>query len=415
MSPLIGAPLEPTTNAILDTIRCLGGDNGIVYVTVPITTGIREFQLMKRLSCSREMLRTSFKKDWELAVKHPNQADAEAYALMVKLRYPNRLVLNPAALEVEMWSQDQYTEMWNQVLVEFCDTLVVTPDWMFSKGAREEVQRMLLLGREVVDIFGKRLAPDMLARSDESMKERLVSLGWDEPTIDIMLPPMKLPRGTGVVTRRSQPDWDRAVKWILDERRWQQRILEFDDDKRTQADGPRGKAGNWHALMSKYYLRAQEAGIETESGGTNLMIYASLAVAHLESVMDVFGPLPEPGFSSGETPILSRIHPPELERNDRLALAVAWLRREHFYTNSKYPSDADDDNTSMGIGSGSWWDRQLKMYWARAFESGLDTLSGRQQLGKFATTALNLATSRVRLFGLPPMPTRRTAEELLPF
>lgn len=30
--------MDATTNAILDTIRCVGGDQGVVYVTVPITT-----------------------------------------------------------------------------------------------------------------------------------------------------------------------------------------------------------------------------------------------------------------------------------------------------------------------------------------------------------------------------------------
>lgn len=408
--------MDATTNAILDTIRCVGGDQGVVYVTVPITTGLREFQLMHDLRCSREELRKDYRNEWLQRVKRPNEADAEAFALLVQLKYANRLVLNPAALQVDGWSQDDYTNMWDNVLLEFCDTLVVTPDWAFSSGARAEVQRMFLLGREVVDVFGKRVNSDSLMSADAAMKDRLTSMGWSMGEIDSLLPPMKFPKNVGVM----KPDpphaaWNRTIDWMLSERRWQQRILDFNDDERTTVDGAKGSKGSWHQLLWKYFDRSQGFGLETDQGGTNLFIFVSLGVAYLESVMQVFGPLPEPGLASGEKVMIGRLHPSELDRNQRLALAVAWLRREYFYTSDKYPPDDDDDNTKRyGIAHGTWWDRQLKLYWARAFKHGLDSLEGRQQMGKFVSTALNLATSRTRLFGIPPTPPRRSAEELLP-
>jgi hypothetical protein len=407
--------MDITTNAILDAVKCMGGDQGIIYVTVPITTGLREFNLMNDLKCDRSTLRIQHQERWLNEVKRPNEADAEAFALMVQLQYQDRLVLNPAALQVEGWSQDQYTSMWNQVLAEFCDTLVVTPDWAFSNGARLEVQQMFVLGREVVDVFGKRLSVEAVKNANELAFQKLNEMNWTKERIDEMLIPMKIPRVSGMSYRRfAHTDWNAAIKWILEERKWQRRIEDFRDDQRTTNDGPRGRSGEWYQLMNKYYSRAQELGIHTELGGMNLMIYVTLAVAYLESVIHVFGEMPEPGMGSGAPLRMSRVNVPSMEPNQRLALAVAWLRREYFYTSEKYPSDIDDENTEFGITTGTWWDRQLKIYWDRAFEKGLDDPAGRQALGKFVSTAMNLATSRFRIYGKPQFPKRRTAEEILP-
>jgi hypothetical protein len=405
--------VDSTAAAILDTIRCLGGEKGIVYVTVPITTGLRELQLMRKFGCSRDVLKRDHPSDWMKYVKQPNEADAEAYALMVQLRYPDRLVLNPAALEVGTWSQDEYKTLWDDVIRVYCDTLVVTPDWAFSKGARDEVKSMVTYGRDVVDISGRRLTATFLRNADTQVRQHMEKLGWSVAAIDELLPPLGIEAPLGNWGGRPEPEWNRVASWVIRERRWQQRISDFEDDVRTRADGPRGGRGEWFTLMNKYFSRAQAAGVESDEGGMNLFIYVALAVAHLESVMEVYGAFPEAGRSTGDEPILGRIHPSDLEKNDRLALAIAWLRREYTYTSEKYPAEVDDENTCLGLGLGTWWDRQLKVYWLRAFERGLDTINGRQQLAKFAATAFNLAASRVRLYGVPSAPVRRTGEQLM--
>ena len=119
--------MDQITRAILDSLRCVNGLNGIVYVTVPITSGIREYKILKELSCTREDLRSRYRDRWINEVVRPNEADAEAYAFMTQIQFPNKLVLNPAELRVENWGQGDYTNMWNQVLTDFCDVLVITP------------------------------------------------------------------------------------------------------------------------------------------------------------------------------------------------------------------------------------------------------------------------------------------------
>jgi hypothetical protein len=407
--------MDSITKAILDSLRCVNGLNGIVYVTVPITSGIREYKILKELGCSREELRSRYSDRWKSEVITPNEADAEAYAFMTQIQFPNKLVLNPAELRVEDWGQDNYTDMWNQVLTDFCDVLVITPDWSFSAGARGEVQEMVTLGRGVVDLFGRTVTANSLRDEDVAAREKLKTMGWTEDEVLSFLPPLKLPHRSGAVysTRRFEhAEWNLVAEWILKERRWQRQIDDFKDDDRTRLDGPRNKDGAWRQLLNKYMEKARSAGISTPEGGVALLSYVTISLAMMESVTRIYGPLPEPGVGSGHVRV-NRVNSDDISENQMLALMIAWLRREYFYTSQKYDSLEDDENTKLGIGNGSWWDRQLKLYWSKMCEKGLDTPEGRQMLGKHTSTALNLAASWLRLYGPLPTPTRKSAESLL--
>jgi len=407
--------MDITTSAILDALRSVGSSKGIVYVTVPITTGLREFQLMRELACTREELRSdpTKRERWSKDVKEANEADAEAYSLMVQLQNPDRLVLNPAALQVEGWTQSHYSAMWNEVLSEFCDKLVVTPDWAFSVGARHEVQQMFSLNRAIVDVFGNPLTSDSVEKADTLAKEQLLEMGWERAIADEMLPPVHVPKMRKVVARPfANDDFDSAVKWLIDERSWQDRLQALPDRRRTEVDGPRAELGLWRKKLDEHLELAREQGIDTPEGGTHLFAFVSLAIAMMEEVSTVFGQFPEPGRSTGDKIQVSRINAPEMSANQRLAVIFAWLLRELFYVRTRFPEDVDDENTRQGIGPDSWWSRQLNIYWIRAHQAGLDTPRGRQALGKFTSTALGLAVSRIRLCGIPPHPRRPTAEEL---
>jgi len=217
---------------------------------------------------------------------------------------------------------------------------------------------------------------------------------------------------SGTEPKSDRGDFDEAVKWIIDERSWQNRELNFNDRERTEKDGPKAEKGLWDAKLRKYFERAREHGPQSVEGRVHILTYVSLAVAMMEQVSSVFGPFPEPGFGRGEKLRVSRLHAPEVNPSQRLAVTMAWLLREYYYVREKYPVDEDDRATLEGIGSNSWWSRQLDSYWIWAHTWGLDDPRGRQALGKFASTAMGLASSCIRLYGVPPSPRRLTAEEL---
>jgi len=262
------------TKAIMDALLCVGTDKrGTIYVTVPITTGLREFQLMRELRCDRAALRDRHRERWISEVKVPNEADAEAYSLIVQLQNPDKLVLNPAALQVEEWSQQQYSAMWELVLAQFCHKLVVTPDWAFSVGARHEVQQMLNYGREVTDMFGTRLTSKSLDEADRHATDQLLEMGWTKTDIEGVLPQLKYPPfpTSGTEPKSDRGDFDEAVKWIIDERSWQNRELNFNDRERTEKDGPKAEKGLWDAKLRKYFERAREHGPQSVEGRVHIL------------------------------------------------------------------------------------------------------------------------------------------------
>jgi hypothetical protein len=367
---------------------------------------------MNELGLTRQEVRTKHLARWREEVVQPNEADAEAYSLIAQLQYPDRIVLNPAMLQVVDWGQDQYNEMWNEVLRQFCDVLMVTPDWAYSYGARKEVHEMALLGREIVDMFGNTVKSSSLNEATEQAEQRLLGMGWSKEFIDQTLPPMTL-KGTSVLLKRQPPHaaWNGVFTWIVSERRWQRAIPSFNDDDMTRTDGKNPANGLWEKKLHKYREMAANEGIDTVQGGIHLLQFVALCVAMMESVSRVHGPFPEPGLPSLEIRE-GRWFSEGIDKNSLLAVVLAWLRREYFYTVEKYDVSEDDENTSEGIASGSWWDRQLKIYWDKICQYGLETHQGRQMLGKFTSTAMNLATSRIRVYGKVASPDRLSFEEL---
>jgi hypothetical protein len=365
---------------------------------------------MNELGMTREEVRTNHKARWREEVVQPNEADAEAYSLIAQLQYPDRIVLNPAMLQVVDWTQDQYNEMWNDVLRQFCDVLMVTPDWAYSYGARKEVHEMSLLGREIVDMFGNVVRSSTLNEATEQAEQRLLGMGWSKEFIDKTLPPMTL-KGNSLPLKRQPPHaaWNEAFTWIVSERRWQRAVVSFKDDDTTRTDGKNPANGLWEKKLQKYYEMAANEGIDSVHGGIHLLQFVALCVAMMESVSRVHGPFPEPGLPSLEIRE-GRWFSEGIDKNSLLAVVLAWLRREYFYTIEKYAVSEDDENTREGIAS--WWDRQLKIYWNRMCKHGLDTLQGRQMLGKYTSTAMNLATSRIRVYGKVASPDRLSFEEL---
>jgi len=410
--------MDKIISAILDALRCLGvhrgtAVRGTIYVTVPITSGIRQFNLMAKLGCKSSVeLREKHRDRWLTEVKKPNVEEAAAYTLMVQILNPDCLVLNPAEIEVDDWSQDDYNDMWNEVLLRFCHTLVVTPDWVFSRGGRLEVQRMLSLGRSVTDVFGTILTERSFERVDQQARLQLTEMGFTEDQISQYLPIIEFPRGVHQPPLLGDTAFDNVMNWIIRERSWQNKVSDFPDLDRTREHGTHNEDGAWKTKLDTYFQRAKSSGLPTDVGGTNLLVFLTLSVAMLEHVTSLYGPLPEPGVQSNVSPTINQLHSPDMTPNQRLAMTMSWLSREHDYVREWFTRDDDDENTKKGLGVDSWWYRQLRKYWHRAHHFGLDSPEGRRQLGKYVSTAFSLAMSRINIWGVPPYPERKSADDL---
>src|SRR4051794_10229137 len=116
-------------DVVLEAFEAAGADDGVVYVTVPITSGRREFALMHELRCTRDDLRTRYRDRWLEEVVRPNEEDARTYVGQARIAFSGQLVVDPSRLHVTEWSQDDFDKLWSTLIERYGRVLVVTPAW----------------------------------------------------------------------------------------------------------------------------------------------------------------------------------------------------------------------------------------------------------------------------------------------
>lgn len=289
----------PELETALQCFAAAGAERGLFYVSVPITTGRREFELMRDLGVDRNALRTEYKDKWRECVVKPNERDAllwtAAFSEGVGLGH---LVVNPGRLHRVEWTQAQYDELWTGLLRQFPAQVVATPEWAFSRGARVEVGLALQIGRTVLALDGRVLTSYDLAEQRDAAEARLRAWGFDPTKV---LPPLDLPASGAPEHGERPPEYDamQVFSWLIRERNYQLNKFGIaQDDDHTRTFGL-AQDGWWWRQLLNYYHRAGVLGLETTNGRQALAKFTATACGLTESVIRVYGPLPEPGYPSG--------------------------------------------------------------------------------------------------------------------
>jgi hypothetical protein len=298
--------VDAEIEAMLQAYASAGADRGLFYLSTPITSGRREYELIARLGLhSRAELRATHAEAWRAEVVAPNERDAVLQAdLFQEVVALGRLVVNPARVDRPGWSQDDYDALWRTLIKRFPVHLVATPGWAFSRGSRLEVQLALDLGVPVVDLQGEPADWDALAGQAAEADRTIEAEGWSAYS-DISLPPLQ----ASTTARRAtpfdvEPTPDEAFArqvfvWLVKERNYQ--LGKFGtalDDEHTSSDGL-APGGWWDRQLSMYFHRAKVLGLDLPNGRQALAKYVATACGLLESVVRVHGSLPAPGASSG--------------------------------------------------------------------------------------------------------------------
>lgn len=165
---------------------------GFLYISVPITSGRREVRLLNKLSCTRSELRIQYKQyRYELIIR-PNEADARRFGRSIKPLLPAWPAINPAAISVADWGQEDYMDLWLPSIECFATAIVITPGWAFSGGSRMELNLALQLGLTVFDHLARLLSLQDLEVQDSRARQTLQREGWTGNQIDTYLPPVEL-------------------------------------------------------------------------------------------------------------------------------------------------------------------------------------------------------------------------------
>jgi hypothetical protein len=297
-----------TLDLVLEAFESAGAEDGIVYVTTPITSGRRELGLLRELGCTREDLHTRFRDRWLTEVVRPNEEDARVYVGQARITYAGHVVVDPSRLHVDDWTQDDFDKLWTTLLERYGRVVVVTPEWAFSRGARLEVALALSLDIHMVDPFGADLHRGDLRAMLEKAEADLRQEGWSEEALRCLLPevfPSQRARDgrEELALRRRPPLFDRAAAqvfaWLVAERQYQLEKFgtHLDDDHTKQG---LHTDGWWWQQLTNYYGRAKVLGLDLPAGRQALAKFTATACGLLESAVRVHGDLPAPGVPSGE-------------------------------------------------------------------------------------------------------------------
>jgi hypothetical protein len=194
------ADVVMTVDQGMQLLVAMGAEEGLIYVSVPITSGRREQRLMRQLACSRDELRQRYGDIHRRKVIIPNERQARKYSAMVRQQSGGRLVLNPGTLFVPGWSQRDYLDLWTYAINSFAQEVVVTPEWAYGTGERIEVNLALLSMLKVSNLQGRQLSVDELEQMDRMAKECMNADGWTDAEISAYCPRVEFDRARLLIT-----------------------------------------------------------------------------------------------------------------------------------------------------------------------------------------------------------------------
>lgn len=89
-------------------------------------------------------------------------------------------------------------------------------------------------------------------------------------------------------------------EWLKRERAYTLEKFGIDKDNQHIIDWQEGNQEWWEQQLSNYLYRAGILGLDKGGGRQALAKFVATAVGMLEASVRMFGPLPEPGVTSGE-------------------------------------------------------------------------------------------------------------------
>lgn len=129
---------------VLQAWDCLIGEGKVTYISGPITTGLR---WVEALEVGAD------------AGKPVIDANCEAIrqAADHMRRVSGGLVLEPASLHVETWSQDDYLALWMTVIERHASTVAFVDGWSYSIGCAHEFERAIAHNIPTLTLDGRKI------------------------------------------------------------------------------------------------------------------------------------------------------------------------------------------------------------------------------------------------------------------
>lgn len=148
---------------ILQAWDCLIGESKVVYVSGPITTGL---QWVEALEMGADAGRSVIEANCGVIRRAAERIRCET----------GKLVLEPASLHVETWSQEDYLNLWMTLIERHASAVAFVAGWSYSIGCAHEFERAVLHDIPTLNIDGAEIGlgagADLIARAAEDLTQR---------------------------------------------------------------------------------------------------------------------------------------------------------------------------------------------------------------------------------------------------
>lgn len=108
-----------------------------LYISTPISTGSR-FAEWYRTTGSKIGERSDYDRAHRAEVILPNVQDAHRLAEVIRCKHLDKIVIEPNALAVPTWTQEDYIAFWCSVLKRYVNKVVFAEGWEYSEGCTAE-------------------------------------------------------------------------------------------------------------------------------------------------------------------------------------------------------------------------------------------------------------------------------------
>jgi len=156
------------------------------YLSVPITSGLQEIELLRRYGCGRDQLRRDRSSEFRGVIEY-NERRAGELARQLRLAHPGISVINPGGLSVSGWGQADYMTMWKATILGQARALVITDETLLSPGGREEICLALRTGLPVKNSQLRWLTAQEIQNLDAQWREWLAEF-WSPEQIEDYVP-----------------------------------------------------------------------------------------------------------------------------------------------------------------------------------------------------------------------------------
>jgi hypothetical protein len=155
---------------VLDSFAgCFGLERAsVAYVSTPITTGRRYYDWLATAKVpSRDT--PAFRAKHARDVIAVNQESAHTLVLRVRHQLA-RVVVDPTALNVPVWTQNDYHAFWTRLITDYVGTVVFNDGWEYSTGCTIEYAAALRASATRLDAELSDLSPTVaIMKSDDAI------------------------------------------------------------------------------------------------------------------------------------------------------------------------------------------------------------------------------------------------------